>query len=162
MENEFNAEQAGSGFLNGDRENKTVKIIERRQLENGMELILYDCSRIMTGDRWIIEIQCKAFIPLEESYWETVTDEDPRHRPAIRKMLGEKLVFASSKKRTFVATKEKEEILREMVQQVYDSILKYLDRSDFPRRLFEKQYRDARQKVLIRVAMSQAERSQLE
>jgi len=91
-------------------ESKTGEIIDRRRLENGMELILYDCSRSMIEDRWIIEILCKALIPLDKSYWATVADEDLRYRQAIREMLGEKLVFSSSQKRTFVDAEEKETI----------------------------------------------------
>lgn len=159
MENEFDTQSSGQGFLKGGMENKTGEIIDRRQLENGMELRLYDCSRIMTEDRWIIEISCNAFIPLDESYWDTVADEDLHYRQAIREMLGEKLVFSSSQKRTFVDAEEKETILREMVQQVYDSILEYLNRPYFPHRLFEKLYKDARRKVLIREAMDQSGKS---
>jgi hypothetical protein len=156
VENEFDTQPSGQGFLKGEMENITGEIIDRRQLENGMELIIYDCSRSMTEDRCIIEIQCKAFISLEKSYWDTVADEDMRYSQAIREMLGEKLVFSSSQKRTFVDAEEKETILREMVQQVYDSILEYLNRPYFPHRLFEKLYKDARRKVLIREDMDQS------
>ena len=156
MANEFKTRQSGSDLLNGRKENDTGEILNKRRLENDMELILYDYSRSMTEDRWIVEIHCKAFIPLNESFWAAVSDEDSRHNSVIREMLGDKLVFASSKKRIFVKAEERDALLREMVQQLYDSTLAYLNRLDFPRRLFEKQYRDALRKVLIREAMGQA------
>jgi hypothetical protein len=153
MENVFDAQASGSSLLNEGRAKETGEIIERQQLENGMELILYDCSQMIAGDRWLVDIRCEACIPVDTSYWEIMAHEESRSHLAIREMLGEKLVFSSSKKRSFVDAGEKETILKEMVQQVYDSILKYLNRPDFPQRLFKKQYRDARQKVLLQQAM---------
>jgi hypothetical protein len=153
MENVFDAHASGSSLLNQGRAKETGEIIERQQLDNGMELILYDCSRMIAGDRWLVDIRCEACIPVNASYWEIMAHEEPRNHLAIREVLGEKLVFSSSKKRNFVDAGEKETILQEMVQQVYDSILEYLNRPDFPKRLFKKQFRDARQKVLLQQAM---------
>ena len=50
---------------------KAEKIIKRQHLDNGMEIILYDRSRPMAGDRWQVELQCEAYIPIEDSYWKT-------------------------------------------------------------------------------------------
>jgi hypothetical protein len=153
MENDFDAQASGSSLLSEGRVKESGEIIERQQLDNGMEFILYDCSRMIAGDRWLVDIRCEACIPVDASYWEIMAHEEPLNHLAIREILGEKLVFSSSKKRNFVDGKEKETVLQEMVQQVYDSILEYLKRPDFPQRLFKKQYRDARQKVLLQQAL---------
>ena len=138
---------------------ETGKIIECQQLDNGMELILYDRSRIMAGDRWLVDLLCEAHIPIDDSYWRIVADEDPQYLPDIKEMLGGKLVFTTNKKRNFVDDEEREAGLQEMIAQVYGSILVYLNRPDFPLRLFKKQYRDSRQKVLIHQAMNRPEKS---
>lgn len=129
------------------------KIIRRQRLENGIEVILYDHSRNMTPDRWLVDLLCEASIPIDDSFWETAAREDPEHLPGIRKMLGESLVFASNRKRSFLDTGERDSVLGEMVQQVYSSMLEYLKRPDFPQRLFIKKYNDARQKLLLQQAM---------
>jgi ATP-dependent Clp protease ATP-binding subunit ClpB len=59
-----------------------------------------------------------------------------RYSQAIRERLGEKLVFSSSQKRTFVDAEEKETILREMVHQV-DEILHRQFRPEFLNRIDE-------------------------
>ena len=141
---------------------ETGKIIGRLQLDNGMELVLYDCSRLMAGDRWLAELACRAYIPIDASCWQIAAAADPQLLPAIRGMLGENLVFSINKKRNFIAAEELEAVLKEMVQQVKSSILEYLKRPDFPRKLFQKQYRDARQKIMIQQAMAQAENSRQE
>ena len=129
------------------------RIIERRKLENGIELILYDRSRIMSGDRWLVELVCETYVPVEDNSWNLMAGKEPQLAVEIRKMLGERLVFLTDKKRNFVHSEEREEILQAMVQQVYSSMLKYLQRPNFPHRLFMKQFQDARQKVMLQQAM---------
>ena len=131
----------------------TGKIIDKLHLENGIELLLYDRSRVTAGDRWQVELKCEANIPIDESYWEMVTHEEAHLLSDIRKILGDRLVFVATKQRNFVDANERETVLQEMVQQVYNSMLKYLKKAHFPREFFKKQYREAHQKVLIQQAM---------
>jgi hypothetical protein len=138
---------------------ETGRIIARRQLGNGMEVTLYDRSRLISGSRWHVELLCEANLTIAESTWETVAGKDKEHLPAIRKMLGDRLQFASSRKRNFVDFQDMEEILREMVQEVYTSTLGYLNRPDFPQKLFKKHYLDARRKLLLQEAMNQVRKT---
>ena len=131
----------------------TGKIIDQQQLENGIELLLYDRSRVTAGDRWQVELKCEAHIQIEESYWDMVTEEEDRLLPDIRKILGDRVVFVATKQRNFVDANERETVLQEMVQQIHSSMLEYLKKPHFPQEFFKKQYRDARQKVLIQQAM---------
>lgn len=131
----------------------TGKIIDQRHLENGIELLLYDRSRVTAGDRWQVELKCEAHIQIDESYWDMVTEEEDRLLPDIRKILGDRVVFVATKQRNFVDANERETVLQEMVQQVHSSMLEYLKKPHFPQEFFKKQYRDARQKVLIQQAM---------
>ena len=131
----------------------TGKIIDQQHLENGIELLLYDRSRVTAGDRWQVELKCEAHIQIDESYWDMVTEEEDRLLPDIRKILGDRVVFVATKQRNFVDANERETVLQEMVQQVHSSMLEYLKKPHFPQEFFKKQYRDARQKVLIQQAM---------
>lgn len=131
----------------------TGKIIDQQHLENGIELLLYDRSRVTAGDRWQVELKCEAYIQIDESYWDMVTEEEDRLLPDIRKILGDRVVFVATKQRNFVDANERETVLQEMVQQVHSSMLEYLKKPHFPQEFFKKQYRDARQKVLIQQAM---------
>ncbi|MEN8232401.1 MAG: hypothetical protein ABFR35_06945 [Thermodesulfobacteriota bacterium] len=100
-----------------------------------------------------VELKCEAHIPIDESYWDMMTHEEAHLLPDIRKLLGDRLVFVATKQRNFVDANERETVLQEMVQQVYNSMLKYLKKVHFPREFFKKQYREAHQKVLLRQAM---------
>ena len=139
--------------------NETEKVIEQQQLDNGIELILFDRSRVTAGDRWQVELKCEALVPIDGSYWDMMAQEDPKLLSVIRKILGEQLVFVATKQRNFVDAKEREAVLQEMVQQVYNSMLEYLKKPHFPQEFFKKKYRETHQKVLIQQAMDQAEES---
>jgi hypothetical protein len=97
--------------------NETGKLIEQQQLENGIELLLYDRSRVTAGDRWQVQLLCEAHITIDESYWDMVTQEESRLLPDIRKILEDRLVFVTTKVRNFVDAEERETVLQEMVQQ---------------------------------------------
>ena len=132
---------------------ETGKLIEQQHLGNGIELFMYDQSRLTAGDRWQVELKCEAHIPIDESFWDMVAHEDPELLHEIRKILGDRMVFVTTRQRNFVDAKEQEPVFQEMMHQVFDAILEYLKKPYFPQEFFKKQYREAHQKILIRKAM---------
>jgi len=132
----------------------TDKIIDQQLLENGIKLFMYDRSRVTAGDRWQVALECKAYIPVDESFWDMVGDEDPQLLQDIKKILGDRMEFVTTRQRNFIDAKEYETVLQGMVQQVSDSILEYMKKPHFPREFFKKQYREAHQNLLIRKAMN--------
>jgi len=132
------------------------RIIEQQKLKNGIELFLYDRSRVTAGDRWQVQLICEAHIPIAESYWDMVLHEESQLLPDIRKILGDRLVFVTTKQRNFVDAEELESVLHEMVQQVHNSMLEYLKKPHFPQAYFKKQYRETLQEVLLQQAKDQA------
>ena len=131
----------------------TAKIIDQQQLDNGIKLSMYDRSRLTAGDRWQVELECRAYIPMDESYWDMVAREDPKLLQDIKKILDDPLEFVTIRQRNFVDAGEHETVLQEMVKQLSGSILEYIKKPNFPQEFFKKQYREARQKVLIRKAI---------
>ena len=129
------------------------RIIEQLMLENGIQLMLFDKSKVTAGDRWLVELRCEAHIPVDEGFWAVVSDEDPEVQAEIRKILGKHLVFESIKQRNFIDERERKNVLQEMVRQVHSSMLEYMNRPHFPQEFFKKQYRETRKKLLLRRAM---------
>ncbi|MGW8288226.1 MAG: hypothetical protein ACWGOD_08275, partial [Desulfobulbales bacterium] len=54
----------------------------------------------------------------------------------------------------FVPEEEREELLREMVHQVYGGMMEYLKKPNFPAKLFKKLYHENRQRLLLQEAMN--------
>lgn len=130
------------------------KIIKRQQMDNGTEIVLRNYTRRMGADRWIVELQCVAYIPIGHSYWNMAANEEELILTGIKKKLGNRLVQTFTKKRIFVPDEECEPLLQEMLQQAYSGMMEYLKKPNFPLKLFKKQYHDARQKLLLQQAMS--------
>ena len=95
-------------------------------------------------------------MPVDESYWDMMDQEDPQLLPDIRNILGDRLVFVTTKQRNFVDAEERETVIQEMVQQVYNSMLEYLKKPQFPQEFFKKQYRETLQKVLLQQSIARA------
>jgi hypothetical protein len=135
----------------------TEKIIDQQKLENGIELFMYDRSRVIAGDRWQVELECKAYMPIDESYWGMVDSEDSQLLRDIKKILGDRMEFVTTRQRNFIDEKEYEAVLQGMVQQISDFILKYMKKPYFPQEFFKKQYREAHQKLIIQKAMTSSQ-----
>lgn len=133
---------------------ESERVIERHHLDNGTEIVLYNHSRRMSADRWIVELQCVAYIPIDDSYWSMVEQEDLKILDGIRKKIGDRLTHTFSNKRLFVPEEEREELLREMVHQVYGGMMEYLKKPNFPAKLFKKLYHENRQRLLLQEAMN--------
>lgn len=131
------------------------KIIEKKQLENGVELQLIDSSRVMVGDRWLVELKCEAHITVDENCWDMIEEENQELLQNIRESFGGRLVFATTKQRNFVDAADCETVFQEMMQQFKGSVLDYLNSPNFPQEFFRKQYQESRQKLLIQKAMGQ-------
>ena len=134
--------------------NDSERIIERHELENGTEIILFDHSRQMSVDRWIVELKCVAHIPIDEGFWNMAAGEDQRILEGIRKKIGDHLTHTFSNKRIFIPDEDREQILREMVHQVYNGMMEYLKKPNFPSKLFKKLYHENRQRLLLQEAMN--------
>ena len=94
---------------------KSGKLIKQQRLENGIELFMYDQSRLMAGDRWQVELKCEAHIPIEKSFWDIVEHEDSQLASEISKILGDRMVFVTTRQRNFVDIKEQEPVFQEMM-----------------------------------------------
>ena len=129
-------------------------IIKRQHFGNGMEIVLQDHSRRMSADRWIVELHCVVYIPIDESYWHIAAGEDSQILADIKKKLGHRLVHTFIKKRIFVEEQRHDQLLQDMLQQVYRGMMEYLKKPNFPHKLFKRQYHATRQKIMLQQAMS--------
>lgn len=125
-----------------------MHIIEKKKLSNGMALIVRDKSRKVAGDRWNVKVNCEAAIPVAQERFHGV-QEDADLLERIRARMGDTLVFSVTKERHFVAEDEKEAVLARLVRQLFDNAASYIDRPDFPEKLFAARYEDARKYCLL-------------
>jgi len=116
-------------------------LIKTIDLENGLELKLYDSSRKLVTDRWFVSLIARIEIPTNDLLLKE--DGSPSiNVDEVRKVLGEKLLFERKRERIFIDEKEKDEIMKEIQDSFLSSSLSYLSHSDFPQKYILKKFNE--------------------
>ncbi|MDM8522156.1 hypothetical protein QUF80_02190 [Desulfococcaceae bacterium HSG8] len=116
------------------------KHIETITLENNLILKLYDGSRIVAGDRWVVKLIARTDIPVNRLFLnETDLNVSPDE---IKKALGENVIFKQERERNFIHEQEKDKVFKMLYDSFSDSSLSYLSHADFPKRFVLKKYQE--------------------
>ena len=116
-------------------------LIETITLPNGLILELWDKSRPMAGDRWLISLLAKMEVPVLPEYFSTLDNGEKAHRDLLA-AYGDPLVFTQEKTRHFVDEKDTKDMLAELCQRFKDNLVSYLANPKFPSRYTLKKYGD--------------------
>jgi len=122
-----------------------MDILAQRTLENNMTLTVYDQSKRMVGDRWLIQIICEAKLPVDEGFFSRVVEEDRALQAEVRESMAGSLTFSVTKERTFIAETERVALVERMVTEIMSNMVTYLNRPEFPERLFARKYAELRE-----------------
>lgn len=107
-------------------------MVEKIQLSNGLVLEIWDYSRKIAGDRWLVGFLAQiAVVPSREDF-----SNDVYYEHFLAKSDG-KLYYRYRKERTFVPEGEVGEIYRRIRENFLNAVLPYLSRPDFKRQLIQ-------------------------
>ena len=121
----------------------SARLIEKVTLPNGLILELWDHSRLMAGDRWLVSLMAKVEVPVLPEYFSTLDQGEAAYRDLVDAH-GDPLVFIREKTRHFVAGSETKETITELCQRFKDNLLEYLGNSKFAPQYVLKKYGDLR------------------
>lgn len=119
------------------------KLIDKIGLANSLTLELYDRSRHVAGDRWLVSFVARIEVEVKPEYFEG------QHPPGvpfddIRAAVGGKAIYRHEKARNFIGETEKNEVFKGLKERFLAASLGYLSSADFPRKLILMQYQQAR------------------
>ena len=115
------------------------KLIKTLALENRLQLKIYDASRKLAGDRWLVSLIARIEIPVSE----VLEKHDPQvNVKELKDVLGEQIIFEQKRQKTFVDHKDKESAFKEACDVFLDSSLKYLSKETFPKQFILKTYKE--------------------
>ena len=117
------------------------KLIKNIDLENGLELKLYDASRKLAGDRWLVSLIARIEIPTSDSLLKE-NGSPSINVDEVRKALGEKLLFEQKREKIFIDEKEKDEVMKEIQDSFLNTSLSYLSHSNFPTKYILKKFNE--------------------
>ena len=119
------------------------KLIDKIKLRNGLTLKVYDRSRPVAGDRWLVSFVARIDIEVRPEYFESMNTQGLAFED-IRAAVGEKVSYRSEKTRNFIAETEKDEVFRGLKDRFLGASLGYLSSPDFPRKLILREYQEAK------------------
>jgi hypothetical protein len=102
-------------------------------LENGLTLELFDESRPMAGDRWLVLLLARMEVPLDPGLLGSGPEGD-RLLGALRREHGDRLEYRAELKKHFVDEQEKDRVLEGFANIVLQEKRPYLAHPDFARR----------------------------
>lgn len=119
------------------------KLIEKITLPNGLILEIWDKSRRMAGDRWLVSLLAKVEITVLPEYFSTLDDGKQAYQDLVAAH-GNSLVFTQEKVRPFVDDKEIQDVLTGLCQSIKDNLVAYLGNPKFASLFVLKKYGDLR------------------
>ena len=116
-------------------------LIETIKLPNGLLLELWNQSRPMAGDRWLISLLAKVEVPVLPEHFSTLDNGEQACRDLLA-AYGNPLVFTQEKIRHFVDEKDSKDVLAGLCQRFKDNLLSYLGNPRFASLYVMKKYGD--------------------
>lgn len=117
------------------------KLVKTLDLENGLQLNLYDASRKLVGDRWLVSLIVRMEISVTEVL-ERNGLPSTGNMDELKNVLGESVLFEQKRQRIFVDTTEKENVFKEMCDIFLGSSFDYLSKKAFPKQFILKTYKE--------------------
>lgn len=114
-------------------------------LGNGLVLEIYDQSRKMAGDRWLVKLVAKINIPIER-----LSADSGELRPddirALQSSWGNYIRFEQKLERNFIDGKKKDAVLQDLMTSFLNSSQGYLSHPDFAQRFALREDRKRQQR----------------
>ena len=130
----------------GEKElNMKEKLIKTLDLENGLQLNVYDASRELVGDRWLISLIVRMNVPVAGALKEN-SRESTENIDEIKDMLGDGVLYEKKREKIFVDKTEKEAAFKELCDMFLNSSLNYLSKKAFPKQYILKTYKEEMKK----------------
>jgi hypothetical protein len=134
------------------------RLLEKVQLENGLTVLFYDCSRPIAGDRCQVELVLS--IPVATSEGSFADCGEPRESyEAFVAARGKGLKFEQKRIRNFIAREEVPAVLRQMQEELLRASRSYLVREDFGAKFIAKQFKEWEDEQRLKSLMAGAGRA---
>jgi len=120
------------------------KLIKTLDLKNGLQLNVYDASRKLVGDRWLVSLIIRMDVPVAGALKKN--RESMENIDEIKDMLGDSVLFEKKREKIFVDTRKKEIVFKELCDTFLNSSLNYLSKEIFPKQYILKMYKEEMKK----------------
>jgi hypothetical protein len=113
-------------------------LLSRHPLANGVVLELWNRSRPVAGDRWLVSLEARIAVPVEPGA--LPADLQP-HAAEVKEALGDEIIFSQTDDRNFIAAGDVPEILQDMQDRILALAPGYFGHPDFAARFIRRRWR---------------------
>ncbi len=99
--------------------------LESYELPNGLSADVYDYSRKLAGDRWLVGLTIRIEIEVRKSDFDEFEQGEELYRKFLEEH-GSTVTFVIKKERNFIDQNEKDEIFAALLQGIKENSLKYM------------------------------------
>jgi hypothetical protein len=117
----------------------TGHLLEKVELENGLEAHFYDQSRKVAGDRWQVHLLLHVPMEVKKDYFRDCPDPEGAHA-GFTAALGEKIAFEQERVRNFIDQQKMQDLLELMKSEVLERSRAYLSKPHFAERYVLRTY----------------------
>jgi len=110
------------------------KLFETITLDNNLDLEIWDLSRVIAGDSWLVSMEARLNVPIEIEHLETLPDKE-KVLAILKETFGAKISYRYNQEKFFVDKNKKRHVFKENLERLKESVLQYLSRPDFARKL---------------------------
>lgn len=113
--------------------------VETMELSNGETLEIYDASRQISQDAWLVTLIFRITIDLRKKNFNAT---DGTTEENIRKSLGDTIIYEIKRERNFIKNQVKDHVLNEVKESFIKTNLKYLSHPSFAVKFALKRYNE--------------------
>lgn len=117
------------------------RLVKTEQLANSITLDIFDQSRPVVGDRWLVVLVARARVPVEERFFKEGGQGNVNIRD-IRDALGDQVVFEQRRERNFIDENHKDQEWNVLYANFTETIRDYIAHPDFPMKFIARAYKD--------------------
>jgi len=127
--------------------------VKAMKLKNNLELKIYDNSKKMAGDRWLVSLIARIKVPVDATF-KLLSDPDIGNEE-ITELLGSEVLFEKKRERFFIDEKNKESVFNELCDNFVGSTINYLSLPDFPKKFVITKLKEKKKKASLEKAANQ-------
>ena len=117
------------------------KVVKEVKLENNQTLVISDASRMISQDAYLVKMKARIDIQVEKDLF---SDKEQKEFffEDIAENVGSVAVYEFISERNFIMAKEKDELFEKLQHDFFETLGKYISKSDFPKKFILKLYKD--------------------
>lgn len=117
------------------------KIFKTIELENGQTLGIYDESRKIAADAYVVIMGIRMKISIQKNLF-TAQDITDEKFADILEIVGEDILYEYKSERNMIMAKEKDQVFESQVDTFEKNMVPYISKPIFPEKMILKEYRE--------------------